>query len=244
MTQESMKSEACGNMMKGERSSTDATIPQGSDTVEMFISAGKTMCMYLYCSCQTFSFSTATAATITHNGHTYKNAVELVFNVSAIYETGAIYKTEVRIFHTPVQNPDCGDITLKLVKVNALHDYKIDEADVNPGHDGWVIFDNVNYTWKTMEETYEHTVAIVVSGDCKSKSLEELGFRVGTGRQPVLMVFSSQEQVKTEVSILPPTFVENVLSSLPSKRDVEGAPAKRNTVIKKKGCDIESYVVR
>ena len=42
-SQQSMESEACNRMMEGRRSSNDDSIPQGSDTVEMFISKGKTV---------------------------------------------------------------------------------------------------------------------------------------------------------------------------------------------------------
>ena len=188
--------------------------------------------------------TTATTQRVTHNEHTYNHAVQLVFNVSAIYETGDIQKTEVRIFHTPAQNLACAnDIHLKLVKVNTGH--KIDEVIVESGHEGWAIFDKVNYSWKTMEETYEHTVAIVVTGHCRDESLTDLGFHVDNdnGRQPILVVFSSQKQVMTEVSILPPSFVEIVLSSVPSKRDVEDTPEKRN-IVQTSLCHLESYTVR
>jgi len=181
--------------------------------------------------------STATLdKTVTYGGGTYNHAVELVFNVSAIYETGAIQKTEVRIFHTPVAVDSCANnIHLKLVNAAQV----IDEVNVDYEHKGWVIFDNVKYNWKTMEETNEHTVAIVVENKCKDKSLTDLGFHVDSGRQPILVVFSSQKQVMTEISIIPPSFFENVLS--PSKRDVEDAPVKRQT---KNGCHLQSYTVR
>jgi len=43
--QQSMESGNCSKMMEGERSSNNESIPQGSDTVEMFISSvGKTIC--------------------------------------------------------------------------------------------------------------------------------------------------------------------------------------------------------
>ena len=165
-----------------------------------------------------------------------------MFNVSAIYETGALQKTEVRIFHTPVAKDDsCANhIHLKLINVNTAH--VIDEVNVNYGHEGWVIFDNVNYTWKTMEATYEHTVAIVVTSNCIDKSLTDLGFHIDDGRQPILVVFSAQEQVMTEVSILPPSFVKNVLSSEPSKRDVENVPVKKDA--NDLGCHLQPYEVR
>ena len=165
-----------------------------------------------------------------------------MFNVTAT--SGDLHKIEVRVFHSAVADTNTlgcdvsNGVHLKLLKVNDKNETtKIDQVIVHFNEEGWVIFDSMNYDWK-LGENGMHRLAIAVSGNCKDVSLTKLGFDI-TNEVPILIVFASQEEVMTEVNLLPPSLVNEFLDSETSDKQYQ----KRQMQTTKR-CQLESYTVR
>lgn len=174
---------------------------------------------------------------ISHKGTELTHVIEFTFNVSSI--SGTRHKTEVRVYHSAVDATslrNCG-VRLRLFAVD--HQNKateIDDVSIHHNHDGWVIFDSIRHTWE-MEQKL--AIAAVTSGTCPSDdSLSKLGFKVNKdnkNKQPMLVVFTSQERLMTEVKLAPSTIVDELLEDSNTQQ-------KRQTDTGR--CRLQSYQVR
>ena len=169
--------------------------------------------------------------------------IEFTFNVSST--PGTIQRMEVRVYHSAIASVEGCDTTngvlLKLLAVNDQNQASvIDNVTVHfdQDHDGWVIFDSITYDWRMeQDDVHMHRMAITVSGACSSVELNKLGFVIDNNDQnklPLLAVFTTQEQMMTEVKLLPITLVNELLEqsagSIDQKRSTDRCHFKQYTV--------------
>ena len=151
--------------------------------------------------------------------------------------SGTIHKTEVRIYHSPIDSEGCDGISLKLFTVdNRRQASEIDSVAVHANHEGWVIFDSVIY------QQNMRRMAVAVTGSCSNLKLSQLGFEIDNNNEnmlPMLVVFTSQERMMTETRLLPASLVDELLvEDAVSSNNVQ----KRNTPPAR--CYLKSHTVR
>lgn len=130
---------------------------------------------------------------------------------------------------------------MKLLEVDEKNNAKkIDNVVVHIGssNEGWVIFDSMNHDW-SMGKDHVYRMAIAASGACKGVELTELGFSINNENElPMLVMFTSQEELMTEVKLLPSSLVDE-LSSVDTRSDIV---QKRQT--ENRRCHKIPYTVR
>lgn len=144
----------------------------------------------------------------------------------------------MRVYHSPINSESCDGIRLKLFTVDRQHQAsEIDSVAVHPKHDGWVIFDSVNY-----RDGMRRMAVAVTEGSCSSVKLTQLGFVVDNNNEnklPMLVVFTSQERMMTETRLLPASLVDELLvEDAVSSSNLQ----KRNTHNTR--CHLQSHTVR
>ena len=153
--------------------------------------------------------------------------------------SGTIHKTEVRVYHSPANSESCDGIRLKLFTVDDRHHaIDIDSVAVHANHDGWVIFDSVEY-----QNNMRRMAIAVTEGSCSNVKLTELGFVVDNNNEnmlPMLVVFTSQERMMTETRLLPASLVDELLVEDSVSSD---GLQKRNTNNHGR-CHLQSHTVR
>jgi len=174
---------------------------------------------------------------IKHNGNGYNKIMDFKFNVTLIPGL-ELQQSEVRVYHNIGVGASCAKFSVLLFEVNDKNEAtEIDKVTIETNYKGWVIFDSAD--WQKRKQNGIHRLAVAVSNnDCPSDSLQSLGFPINNGDSntlPMLVLFTSQERLMTEVKIISPTLAQDLLEDQQKK--------KRQTTTNPKRCHLQDHEV-